>query len=1239
MRGLGLLGSVAFGLAAGCLSAVDTTWHEEAGYRWRHLAVPSAGQAGFVPLLPSQTGITFSNDLSDSLALANRILAQGGGVALGDVDGDGLVDVYLCRTEGPNALYLNRGDWHFEEVAAARGVDAPDRYSTGAVFADVDGDGDLDLVLLALGGPNSIFLNDGTGQFTEDPAFGALSDSAGSVTATLADVDGNGTLDLYIANYKAYTAADRLSPQERAFDQVVRQVSRDSFEVAPPYRADYRVLPRPDLGGITLVQRANPDFFFLNDGRGHFERVSLASERFRDEAGRPLPYEPEYFSLAARFADVNDDGHPDLYVANDFEDPDLLWLNDGRGYFRLAPKLTLRNTSNSSMAVDFADVDRDGRTDIFVADMLSRDTRKLKTQSPTHTAIPKLPGDIENRPQRQRNTLFINRGDDTFAEVASLAGVEASGWSWSTLFIDVDLDGWEDLLIGTGHLWDVMDSDVQLRIRNRLTGVGWQELLTLYPPLPLPNQAFRNRGDLRFEDATQAWGFAPEADMSHGMASADLDGDGDLDIVVNRLRKPAAVFRNVSTAPRIAIRLRGEAPNTQAVGARVRVHGGAVPLQMRDVTVGGLYLSGADPLLSFAAGTADSLTIEVRWPGGGRSVIRGAAPNRLYEITPAVSDDPGLLPDGGDDPSPGIAGWEAAPLFEDRSQDIRHSHEESLYEEYSRQLMLPNNLGQFGPGIAWVDLDRDGDEDLVLAAGKGGRVAYALNNRGRMSPARPIGQPLAGDVTTLLGLPDERGRMRILAGQSGYEAASMLEAAAVPSALLLDPRGGSATDVAVPGDTSSAGPLALADYDGDGDLDLFIGGRVIPGAYPRPASSRFFRNEGGRFALDAENTALLQRIGLVSAALFTDVDNDGDPDLVLAFEWGPLRLLLNEGGRFHAAPSSWNLEGLTSRWNGLAAGDLNGDGRMDLVATSWGRNVAQGADSTAPLFIYFGNFGAQRKVDLLLARHDPRVGGIAPLASYGRLTTAVPDMVLWMRNYATYADATIEQVLGPAANRAERLAANTLDHMVFLNQGDRFEASPLPLEAQFAPAFYAGIADFDGDGHEDLFLSQNFFATEIGTPRYDAGRSLLLLGDGSGILTAVPGTQSGLQVYGEQRGAAFSDFDRDGRLDLAVTQNGAATRLFRNRGARPGLRVRLQGPPGNPDGVGAQIRVAYGARLGPVREVQAGSGYWSQNGAVQVMGLDGPPTAVWVRWRGGQESRAELPAGGTEIVVRPPPGR
>jgi hypothetical protein len=318
----------------------------------------------------------------------------------------------------------------------------------------------------------------------------------------------------------------------------------------------------------------------------------------------------------------------------------------------------------------------------------------------------------------------------------------------------------------------------------------------------------------------------------------------------------------------------------------------------------------------------------------------------------------------------------------------------------------------------------------------------------------------------------------------------------------------------------------------------------------------------------------------------------------------------------------------------VATGDLDGDGRLDLVATSWGRNTMTPADRARPLVMLHGAFGAGSEEEMLLAREDPRVHGLAPLNGYARVRVALPDVAARLRTFAAYADATVEQVLGPHMHGVHRDSAVTLDQMAFLNRGDHFEAVPLPVEAQFAPAFAAGIADFDGDGNEDVFLSQNFYPTAVGLPRYDAGRGLLLLGDGKGGLRAVPGAQSGILVYGDQRGAAYADYDGDGRLDLAVSQNGGATRLLHNRGARPGLRVRVLGPAENPDGVGVQLRVMYGQRMGPVREIQAGAGYWSQNGAVQVFGLAGTPTAVWVRWPGGAVTTVPVPNGAREVVVR-----
>lgn len=1187
---------------------------------------------GFTSLALSRTGIAFTNTVSDSLLVHNRQLAQGAGVCLADVDGDGRPDVFLARTDGPSALYRNLGDWRFEDITAQAGVAAPGRHATGCVFADVDGDGDQDLVLVSLGGPNALFLNDGKGHFSEQAD--GLTSTAGSMSVAVADVDGDGDLDLYVANNKPYTTIDRIPPKERAFDRITRKLGPDRYEVREPYRKDYKVVNRADLGGFSLVQRADPDFFYLNDSKGHFVREPMArNPRFVDENGKQLPEEREDFGLAAVFADLNGDGAPDLYVANDFEDPDQCWINDGHGRFRLASWYSLRATSNSGMAVAVGDVNRDGHPDLFEVDMLSRDTRRLKTQIPTHTAVTKRPGIGDDRPQMQRNTLQLNRGDGTFAEIARLAGVSGSGWSWSTAFLDVDLDGWEDILIGTGHVTDVMDGDTQYRLRNALSGyfggqvpgTDWRRMLFDYPPLKLPNVAFRNRGDLTFEDMSKKWRFDLGDDISSGMAFADLDGDGDLDVVINRLDSPAAALRNDATAPRVAVRLRGAAPNTAGIGSRVRVLGGPVPLQERELLAGGLYLSSSDASLTFATGTAAHVRIEVDWRDGARSVIDSATPNREYEIAEPASVVPPLRT------AERGSGGEAS-LFEDITTQLGgHTHTELYYDDFQRQPLLPNSFSQLGPGVAWVDLDGDGKEDLIVGTGRTGQIAF-FHNTGTRLQRLSVNVPVApGDLTTILGWPDGRGGTLVLAGVAAYEATTPV------SVVAYSPQGvrtGAVTPL-IGGDTASVGPLALADYDGDGTLDLFVGARIYPGMYPLSPSSHLYHNRDGRLVLDSANDRLFYELGMVSAAVFSDIDGDGDEDLIVTLEWGAIHIFLNDHGRFRAAEFP-GLSDVNSRWNGLATGDLDGDGRLDIIATSWGRNLDYHATPSDPLLLYTGFFSGRGRPDALLAQNDPRIGAPAPLESFERIVSALPAVAQRIRTFSGYADANIAQVLGPAAQGAVRLGATTLDHIVFLNRGDGFEAHALPTEAQFAPAFYAGVADFNGDGKEDVFLSQNFFATDIATPRYDAGRSLLLLGDGTGGLEAEPGQRSGLMVYGEQRGAAYADFDGDGRLDLAVSQNGAPTRLFHNRGATPGLRVRVIGPAGNPTGIGTQLRLRYAAAAGPVREIQAGSGYWSENGAVQVLGRSSEPTALWVRWPGGGEQTFPLAPGQGEIAVHAP---
>ena len=1219
-------------LVMGCPSdaPVDTSWHQEPGYRWSALALAPRGQAGFTQLAAQATGLVHRNDVDDEHAMANRNLLIGAGAALGDIDGDGRPDVFLASVERPAALYHNDGAFRFTDITATSGIDTKGLATTGAVFADVDGDGDLDLIAGTLGGPLKLWLNDGKGHFTDGSAASGLTGGYAATTITLADIDGNGTLDMYVATYKRRNALDAFTPQARAFDQVVKKID-GRYEVMGPWKTEYRIDERPDLGGIVRSQRAEVDLFFLNDGRGHFTRVPIAGPRFSGEDGTPLGEDPDLFTLAARFYDVNGDGAPDLYVCNDFEDPDQFWLNDGRGNFRLAPPLSIRETSNTCMSVDFADVNRDGHVDLFTTDMLSPTLAARQRQIPTHTPLPKRVGLTPDRGQWMRNALQLARGNGTYAQVADFAGVAATDWSWGSAFLDVDLDGYEDLLVLNGHRWDIRDADTFERIRNSFPRVPWNREQGEFPRLAARSVALRNNGDVSFRDVSREWGFGADEAISQGIALADFDGDGDLDVLATRLNAPPAVYRNESSAPRVAVRLEGASPNDRGAGAVVTVLAPSLPVQSREMTVGGYYLSGSDTHLAFATGRDSLVTIEVKWRDGRRSTLRAVRPNRLYEI-----DQAGAVSSG---TGPTVPIDSARPLFENATALLGgHSHVDSVFDDYRRQPLLPNRLSQLGPGVSWIDADDDGREDLVVGTGRGGALAVLRNTGTRFTLLHPPGAAAKWDLTTILPVPDGRGGTMLLAGQSSYESSSPAEALGVPS-LIGFPLGAGAPQAPVtiaPPESASVGPLALGDVNGDGRLDLFAGARVIPGTWPFPAPSRLYlRSADGRFVSDTANAKVLASLGLLSTALFADLDGDGWPELIVAAEWGPVRILHNARGRYRDVTREWGMTGLTSRWNGLAAGDFDGDGRLDLVATSWGLNIPWGASADRPYELVVGNFGTSGP-GLVFARRDSLTGREMPMESFSRLGGFLPSILDRVASFSDYAKLTVDEVLGDATRTVGRVGATTFQHTLFLNRGGRFAASSLPRAAQIAPAFGVVVADFDGDSREDLFLAQNFSPTDIGTMRFDAGAGQLLLGDGRGGFRVVGVRESGIAVLGDGRGAAAADYDLDGRVDIAVSQNGGATTLWRNGNAAPGIRVHVHGGPNNPLGVGTQMRVLAGTVRGPVREVRAGGGYWSMDGAVTVLALPAGASAIWVRWPLGREQTVAITAGQRDVKLRAP---
>jgi hypothetical protein len=702
------------------------------------------------------------------------------------------------------------------------------------------------------------------------------------------------------------------------------------------------------------------------------------------------------------------------------------------------------------------------------------------------------------------------------------------------------------------------------------------------------------------------------------MALGDLDNDGDLDVVINVLNGPARMLRNGSPAPRLAVRLKGARGNTAGIGARLKVTGGPVT-QTQEMISGGRYLSGDQALRVFAAGAGRSLEVEVLWRNGRRSVVRGLEANQIIEIEERDTLDP--LP-----PTPA-----PQPLFESLVTDPDPVPSEPDASEITRQPLLPRRLGTEAPGVAWVDWDADGDPDLLISADEEGRFR-ALRNDG---PAGFVPEPGAlGSVAVsnaVAVLVDRRrdSPTRLIAGISN-EKAALARAPRFPSWTVQAGKPIVATNA--PADEATTGPMALADVDGDGQLDLLVGARARAGRYPETSRTVILpgRTDGwGEAQLVTDQVR-------ASGAVFTDTDGDGDPDLVLAGDWDTLRFFRNDGGRWVDATAESGLGAWRGLWNGVNAGDFDGDGRLDLVASNWGRNwrTDQPGASNAPIQMVYGEFHEPGRVLTLMASWDPHSGRQTPWRSWSSLSQAIPALTERAHSHREFAVLSVDSLLGPLANRGRTLNAETFDSMVFLNRGGRFEGVPLAVEAQFSPAFGISIADFDGDGCEDLFLSQNFFGMDVETSRQDAGAGLVLLGDGRGHFRSLGPREAGFSLAGEQRGSAVADVDADGRPDLAVGQQSGKTRILRNRAGKPGVRVALEGPAGNPDGIGAAVRLVMGSRLGPVREIHAGAGFRSQDSPEILLATPQDPTAVEVRWPGGKVQRSEWPVGARSMVIR-----
>lgn len=1228
-----LLFAVFCGYTAGCSRSATLQWQQEEQYRWAEITTTTGffeiEGLGFRMIPSSQSNITFANDITEKELSENRHYLNGSGVAAGDVDGDGLVDLYFAGLKNHNRLYKNLGGMEFEDVTESAGVAHEDHYSTGAFFADVNGDTHLDLLVSSIYKNIALYINDGEGNFQLDEDSG-LGPGKGSTTMALADIDRDGDLDLYVAKYKEKSVKDIYTTEELEWNAILKepydeQHQTGPYTLVPPFDDHYEIFMDGNNQLAGLAETGQVDDMYLNQG-GTFTKVTDTKPIFLDEEGKPYGLQPDW-GLTAKFQDLNGDGLPDLYVCNDFFTKDRVWINQGNATFQAIDSMAIRNLSFACMGVDMADINRDGQVDIFTAEMLSSEHNQRLRQVGSDDPNPDQYRETEARPTNNRNSLYLQREDHTYAEISYLSGVEATGWSWDASFMDINLDGYEDLIVNNGYLYHILDMDAQIGMmrQGRNMDEHFTEFMQNAPSLTLQNRVLLNKGGLTFEDQSASMGFR-EPDISHGMALADLDNDGALDLAINRMNQEAGIFHNRTNKPRIAVRLVGNAPNTQAIGAKAELQGGPV-IQQKEITSGGDFLSGSDPLVMFAANPENkNHQLTITWPDGMQTRIDSIQADRIYEIEEAKVQRIEK------ETSSDVASQ--SPFFEDISNRIGHQHEENNFQDFQLQPLLPVSMSKLGPGIAWIDLDGDRDDDLFIGSGLGGRPGL-FENLGdgsfRQMSLGLVDKTTTGDQTAIVGWADGSGT-NLLIGSANYEQGKLR----VPSAyhLQVDEMNGTRLD-SLPDNISTTGPLSAADYDNDGDVDLFVGGRFIPGHYPMDAPSRLYINEHASFIVDKANSRKLQKAGLVTGSVFTDIDGDGDQDLVLSREWDSIMLLENNGGVFNDASRQYGLADVKGWWNGIATGDFNNDGRPDLIATNKGLNSPYQLAMGKPLRMYYNDFNGDQWVEIIES-HAAKDGSYVPrkrLYKYG----AVPAIANRIRSHEQFANTSLGELFGQRLNNIPYKDINTLKHTLFLSTDDGFKAKPLPQEAQFSIAYHAGVADIDNDGNEDLFLSQNLFALPRQVPRQDAGRGLWLKGDGNGNLRPVPGSVSGIKIYGEQRGAAFSDFNKDGKVDLAVSQNSYNTKLYLNQTEKRGYRVTLNGPSENIGAVGSGIRLVYKDQSrGPLREIQAGSGYWSQNSFTQVMGTKREVVAIEINWFNGRKQTAAVQDGKTEYVISYP---
>lgn len=1046
----------------------------------------AASSPVFNKVPPSESGITFNNTVEENYHQnyfdTFAYVYNGAGVATGDFNNDGLMDIYFTGNEVPNKLYINEGNMKFKDITQTAGVDGGKGWDNGVTLADVNNDGFLD-IYVCKGGfrdadderRNLLYINQGNLTFKEEAKKYGLDDDGYSIHAAFFDMDNDNDLDVYITSRP------------------------DSF---------YLGLSRMVSGKRNPPEKCRNKLYRNDDG--HFTEIGK-------QAGIDHSFG---YGLSVVTADLNNDGYTDIFVSNDYADNDYMFINQKNGTFKDEVKSMTNHVSLFSMGSDIADINNDGFEDIVVMEMLPENYKRSKVSMP-RMDVDGFWAIVDSGFQKQymHNVLHLNQGNGFFSDVSQMAGISKTEWSWSTLANDYDNDGNRDIFVANGYRRDLFDGDIQQKQEmyikanmnkysssEEMFEKGFKDYMDIYSPIKVRNYLFKNKGGLQFENVSEAWGFK-DSTFSNGAAVADFDNDGDLDLVINNLDGEADLYKNITDKKNnyVRLKLQGPAKNPDGIGAKISLYyNGKLQQFFQQKLVRG-YLSSNEPFVHFGLGQTQKIdSAVIVWPDGRSNTLANVTANQVVKADYKEAKE-------------GISHMPLYnPFFAETTSElfsVPFVHKEDTYNEYTDQVLLPHEFTRDGPFIATGDVNGDGQEDFYTGGAKDQAGCLYLQQNGKFvkkTVAAFEADKKYEDMGTAFFDADGDGDLDlyVVSGGSEFEEGSPM----YQDRLYLNDGKGNFTRSALPVTGSSGSCITAADFDGDGDLDIFRGGEVVAHKYPQAPLSYLFINEKGKFTDRTNELAPgLSRAGMVKSAVWTDLNGDKKPELVIAGEWMAVKVFEFKGGRLQDASANYNLQNTEGWWDKLVADDIDGDGDMDLVAGNLGENYKFLASTQKPFEVYAKDFDGNGTNDIFLARHLKDI--MVPIRGRECTSQQCPMIAQKFPTYLSFAESDLSGILGEdQLKTALHYQAHLFSTVIFVNDKGKFTIKKLPVEAQLSTVNGIIVKDFDGDGKKDILVAGNKFDVEVETTPADASPGLYLKGLGKNDFASLKPLESGFFV-------------------------------------------------------------------------------------------------------------------------------